>query len=407
MTFTDEAYTRSIALLRRCLSPAGFLASPDDIDSYARVWARDSVIAGLAALASGDSYLVDGMLQTLLTLARHQGPHGEIPSNVTPDGSRVSYGQLVGRVDALLWYIVGVCAYIQRTGDMAFSVLVLPSVERALFLAGCWEFNNRGLLYTPLSGNWADEYILEGYLLSDQLLYAMALRNAGVVFQRVAWTDKAASLLSLLEVNYWPEHGSRDSPLVYHPHAFRAYLDTNGEPLHWLAAFSPGGYIERFDALAHALALLARLGSDAQRQQAESYVQLLSKQIGSDLLPAFWPVIQPGDFEWRSLQVNHLYGSVKNQPFVYHNGGLWAVVTGFYVLGLAHCGMRERAEQMLYAINEANARGRDGQQWEFAEYHHAQTHMPMGTSHMAWSAAAGILAHQALQHDNVISLFFL
>jgi hypothetical protein len=33
-----------------------------------------------------------------------------------------------------------------------------------------WEFNNKGLLYVPLSGNWADEYITDGYVLYDQLL---------------------------------------------------------------------------------------------------------------------------------------------------------------------------------------------------------------------------------------------
>ncbi|HEV2583173.1 MAG TPA: glycoside hydrolase 100 family protein, partial [Ktedonobacteraceae bacterium] len=406
MTFADEAYARSLAQLRRCLSPAGFLGSPNDIDNYARVWARDGIIAGLAAIASGDASLVDGMRSTLLTLARHQGPHGEIPSNVTADGGKVSYGHLVGRVDAPLWYVIGVCAYVHHTGDMVYAASALPGVERALFLVGCWEFNNRGLLYTPLSGNWADEFILEGYLLSDQLLYAMALRNAGVVFQRPAWTDKAASLLALLEVNYWPRFDARDDALVYHPHAYRAYLDAHGEPLHWLAAFSPGGYADRFDGLAHALALLAQLGGDAQRQQAIAYVQQLSEQIGSELLPAFWPVIQPGDLEWQLLQANHLYGMLKNQPFTYHNGGLWAVVTGLYAVGLACCGQRERAGQLLHAINEANARGRDGQQWEFAEYYHAQTHMPMGTSHVDWSAAAGILAHQAMRQDKVASLFF-
>ena len=29
----------------------------------------------------------------------------------------MSYGQLVGRVDALLWYVIGVCAYHRYAGD--------------------------------------------------------------------------------------------------------------------------------------------------------------------------------------------------------------------------------------------------------------------------------------------------
>jgi hypothetical protein len=39
-----------------------------------------------------------------------------------------------------------------------------------------WEFNNKGLLYVPLSGNWADEYITDGYVLYDQLLRVWALK---------------------------------------------------------------------------------------------------------------------------------------------------------------------------------------------------------------------------------------
>src|SRR2546423_10459433 len=100
MTAESQAYERSLAMLRRCLSPAGFLASPSDVDNYARVWARDGIITGLAALASGEPDLVRTLRQTLATLAYYQGPHGEIPSNVSTDGCKVSYGHLVGRVDA-------------------------------------------------------------------------------------------------------------------------------------------------------------------------------------------------------------------------------------------------------------------------------------------------------------------
>jgi hypothetical protein len=34
----------------------------------------------------------------------------------------------------------------------------------------------------------------------------------------------------------------------------------------------------------------------------------------------------------------------------------------------------------------------------FSEYLHGQTHAPMGTPYLAWSAAAGVLAHQAVVH---------
>ncbi|HLG62641.1 MAG TPA: glycoside hydrolase 100 family protein [Ktedonosporobacter sp.] len=391
-----EAYQQALALLRRCLTPAGFVASAVDADNYARVWARDGVMSGLAALASGDDELIKGMESTLDTIAKYQGPHGEIPSNVSLDGSQVSYGTLAGRVDALLWYVIGVCAYLDYTRHNSRKVRYWLSVERALFLAACWEYNDRGLLYTPLSGNWADEYVQQGYVLADQLLYAIALGCAGLVFKQKEWQKKADALRELIAVNYWPQQALCDDPRVYHPQAYR-YQAEQGEQSYWLPAFSPGGYACYFDGLAHALMLLTDLGSEEQRLQADAYVQVLAQQTGSALLPAFWPVIGPGDPQWAILEANHLYGKLKNQPYMYHNGGLWPVLTGLYTVGLVRQGRKERAEQLLNALNAANALGQDGREWDFAEYHHGQTHQPMGTYHLAWSAAATVLAERAVR----------
>jgi hypothetical protein len=291
--------------------------------------------------------------------------------------------------------VIGVCAFVNHTKRSSRKTRYWLNVERALFLAECWEYNNRGLIYTPLSGNWADEYILQGYILSDLLLYERALYGAGLVFKNKNWQKKAAELRELLVVNYWPLRQLIDDPLVYHPHAYRHQAEQRELP-YWLAAFSPAGYISVFDGLAQGLALITQLGSEEQQQQVMEYVAGLTEQTGSALLPAFWPVIQPDSPQWAALEANHLYGEVKNQPYMYHNGGLWPMVTGIYTLGLMQQGQKERALQLLQAINEANRQGREGRQWEFAEYHSGQIHQPEGTSHLAWSAAAGVLAHQAV-----------
>jgi len=400
-----EAYQKSLELLRSCLSPSGFVASTANVDNYARVWARDGVISGLAALASGDIALIAGMQRTLTTLTHHQGPHGEIPSNIAVDGSQVSYGHLAGRVDALLWYVIGICAYIRYSNDTSFKEFARMSVERALFLAGCWEYNDRDLIYTPISGNWADEYIQQGYVLSDELLYVLALSSAGLVFDHQGWQAKATFLRQMLAVNYWPRATLCNDPLVYHPNAYRYQAFEQKEIDHWLPAFSPGGYATYFDGLAHALILLADIGDDEQRHRVEAYVQSLEQQSRSALLPAFWPVILPGNPDWATLKSNHLFGEMKNQPYAYHNGGLWPVLTGLYTVGLMRHNQNERARNLLAAINSANAQGSDGGHWEFSEYLHGQTHIAMGTKHMAWSAAAGILAHQAIHYGTFAWLF--
>ncbi|SRR6266487_424761 len=395
-----EAYQQALALLHRCLTPAGFVASPVDVDNYARVWTRDGVITGLAAIASDDKNLVKGFDTTLNNIAAYQGKHGEIPSNITVDGQQVSYGHLTGRVDATLWYIIGVCALLNHTKRSSQKVRFWLSVERALNLAECWEYNDRGFIYTPISGNWADEYVQQGYVLADLLLYEIALSSAGQVFGNKEWQQEAATLRQMLEVNYWPRATLVDDPLVYHLSAYRDQVQRE-EKRYWLPAFSPSGYVSYFDGLAHALALLTDLGSSEQRQQTIEYVQGLEPQIGSALLPAFWPVIHPGDPQWAALEANHLYKKVKNQPYLYHNGGLWPMITGLYAVGLIHSKQKERARHVLTTLNAANMQGREGREWEFAEYHHGQTHDPMGTHYQAWSAASAVLAHQAVWHDNV------
>ncbi|MBV9710769.1 MAG: hypothetical protein JO011_07645 [Ktedonobacteraceae bacterium] len=395
-----EAYQQSLALIQRCLTSTGFVASPVDVDNYSRIWTRDGVITGLAAIASGEKDLVKGFDDTLSTIAANQGKHGEIPSNVSVDGKEVSYGRLTGRVDAALWYVIGVCALLNHTGRSSQKVRFLLSVERALYLAECWEYNDRGFLYTPVSGNWADEYVQQGYVLSDLLLYEMALHSAGQVFANKEWQKKALELRRMLEVNYWPRETLVEDVLVYHSLAYREQLK-RGETRHWLPAFSSAGYVSYFDGMAHALALITDLGDDEQQRQAAEYVHDLEKEVGSVLLPAFWPVIKPGDAQWAALEANHLSEQVKNQPYQYHNGGLWPMLAGLYAVGLVQHQQRERALQLLSGLNAANMQGREDRQWEFAEYHHGQTHAPMGTHYQAWSAAAGILAHQAVWHDMI------
>ena len=65
-------------------------------------------------MASGDENLIATFKNTLETLANHQHAIGTIPSNVliSGDKSEVSYGGLAGRVDAVTWFVIGVCQYV-------------------------------------------------------------------------------------------------------------------------------------------------------------------------------------------------------------------------------------------------------------------------------------------------------
>jgi hypothetical protein len=60
--------------------------------------------------------LIEMARRTFEMLAKYQGPHGEIPSNVDPSTGRISYSGTTGRVDGDLWFIIGCGEYWQATG---------------------------------------------------------------------------------------------------------------------------------------------------------------------------------------------------------------------------------------------------------------------------------------------------
>ena len=179
MKLENDCYIKAVELLKKSSSENGFLASAVDVANYKRVWARDGVICGLAALASGDAELIITFKKTLETLAENQHEIGTIPSNVLIESqkSEVSYGGLAGRVDAVSWFVIGICQYGFYTKNTAFVEKYDSHIQKCLQLMNAWELNNKHLMYVPLSGNWADEYITDGYVLFDQVLRVWALRS--------------------------------------------------------------------------------------------------------------------------------------------------------------------------------------------------------------------------------------
>ena len=402
----EEGYRRALALLHECNSEDGFLASPSQRDNYRRVWARDGVILGLAALMSGDQELVKGLRHTLQTLAHHQGPHGEIPSNVDTHARRVSYGGTTGRVDADLWFVIGCCQYWRVSGDDEFLGDMQPVMERVRFLLGAWEFNNRGLLYVPQTGDWADEYIHHGYVLYDQLLYLQVLKELCAVHRYLngssdhALEEKAARLKHMIRDNYWFDDGNGLPDDVYHEVLYRKGRKAASPHCaghHWMSFFSPQGYGYRFDTLANVLVSVLDVADDEQRDRVDAFI--VDEGIVPDdmaLLPAFYPVIQPVDTDWQELQMSFSY-TFKNRPYEFHNAGLWPMVTGFYVADLAARGKHELGQHYLAGIHRANSLPMDDKPWSFPEYINGKTFVAGGTRHQGWSAAAAVIGHHALQ----------
>lgn len=398
----SEAYEKAIELLYTCSTEHGFLASSTENVNYRRIWARDGVIIGLAGLLTGEPALAKTLRATLDILAENQGPHGEIPSNVDPVSKRVSYGGTTGRVDANMWFVIGCGEYWLATGDDVFIEKMHPVLEKVRFLLGAWEFNNRGLLYVPQAGDWADEYIHSGYVLYDQLLYLQSRRTFRAIHRHIhetedhTITERIAHLKHLITANYWFNNNNSIPDDVYHEVLYEKGYETacHCHDLYWLPYFSPSGYGYRFDAFANILASLFNVADEHRQQAVDGYIATLTNDK-LPLLPAFHPVIEPLSKDWEELQITFSY-TFKNKPFEYHNGGLWSMLTGFYVADLAQRGKTDIARKYLSAINQANAMLMDDTSWSFAEFINGETLQPGGNPNQGWSAAATIIGSQAI-----------
>jgi len=405
---TSDSIHLCIDHLRNCVTEYGYVASTITRDNYQRIWSRDGAITSLAALLTNEHELHDAARNTLNTLARYQGPHGEIPSNVDPETEHISYGGTAGRVDGNLWFIIACSQYWKRTGDEPFLSTMQKPLERVRYLLGCWEFNSRGLLYIPMTGDWADEFLQHGYVLYDQLLYLRAQQELADVHQFLhnspdrQLTEKIARLKHLIQANYWINDSEELSEDVYHENLYEKGIQAAPRRLgtHWLPFFSPTGYGYRYDAFANVLASLFDVANDHQRAAVDAYLANCVLKSGSPLVPAFHPIITPKDEDWDDLQMTFSY-SFKNEPYQYQNGGLWPMVNGFYVADFARRGQSRRAQQMLDAIQVANQPDPKTAFRGFPEFLDGQTMQPGGTQLLAWSAAGEIIGHAAVNGQEI------
>ena len=381
----NSSYLKAIELLQECSSSEGFLASKENTSNYKRVWARDGVICGLAALASGNTELINTFENTLNTLALNQHKNGTIPSNVLVNynGSEVSYGGLAGRVDAITWFIIGICQYAYYKTDDSILIKYEAEIQKCLALLEAWEFNNQHLMYVPLSGNWADEYITDGYVLYDQLLRIWALKSYNYFQKNLEIDIKINNIISQIEINFTPnKHKPKFHERAYNELNFSGYMP---------CSFSPAGYKIQFDAFANSLALILNIGTNDFQNEILSSFEKIVCQTKLQLIPAFWPPIKPSDLDWNLLKNNCKY-DFRNYPNEFHNGGSWPMVNGFYGLALIQKNKIDKSNQILNAINKAN----EINSYSFSENFNTETSNPNGVSFCAWSAAAAVFLHQSI-----------
>lgn len=391
---------QAINVIRRASGSYGIVASSQDKENYRRLWARDSMIAGISGLLVQDEQILNGLRKSILTLAEYQHPYGMIPSNVQPDGGslKLSYGGLAGRVDSTTWFVVGACLYLLYQQDAELKEKMQPHLINALDVLDRWEFNGKGLIYTPLSGNWSDEYPVQGHTLYDNLLRLWGLKLYAQLYEDEARGRQAREIHEKISINYWPDATWEGHPAIYHPREFE--VEAKNNHLHFASSIDPTGYNMHFDAAAHGLALLLGLATKEQEQQIRKYTEGVFKEIGVTLVPAFWPAITPSDDKWHDLKNNYSY-YFKNQAHHFQNGGIWPVWAGLFGFGFSRNGTSDMAETILKAWIKVE----DPEQISFSEYLTSDTLKWSGKQRLSFSAAGLLFLTSAINHTHNQTLY--
>jgi len=394
-----EAYNKAIELLRQGITPGGYLAATGHQANYHRIWARDGIITGLSALLTNDKELIAGLRKTILTLKANQHKTGMIPSNVEIDAQgkvkEVSYGTITGKVDADLWFIIGTCLYFKKTQDQEFKDDMLTAIRKIFKVLAMWEFNGRGLLYVPQGGNWADEFVMEGYNLSEQFLYYWALSEAAQVYESDLFSKKAQRLKELIVINYWPHEENIER--AYHKTAYHKQLAITKTD-YWMAGFKSSGYYNYFDCFAHALSFMLEINSTVQKKKITASINTITTELKDFLVPSFYPFIKETGDAWNTLQSNWTY-QFRNFPGEYQNGGVWPIFNGLLIAGLYKSNENVLADKLRQALYRAVEM--PDKQYGFYEYLDANNWTAGGVNHQLWSAAGVIFVENAA-HNNFI-----
>lgn len=402
-----EATAQARLVLRRCVSRLGFKASARP-DGYVQVWARDSMITSLGALLLDDPVLDRAVRASIKTLQQHQTALGVIPNNVDVRSGRPNFQAYA---DGGLWFVVGTAAYVKTKNDDRLLRSTWPAIERALRWYAHQDGNQSGLIAIQEASDWEDLLAVRGTALTVNCLYALALRQAGDLAQRLgrakAVRDYAARhRLVRQRINgllwYTPGKPLADFLQFGVVNPIRQGHDRFGRKLllptktvlkkssYYLPYVTFRDFGEWFDTLGNLLAILSGV---AVRPQATAILHFLAAHKLGQPYPsrALYPVIRPGDKDWRYY---YRFGDL-NLPHQYHNGGCWPFLGGFTVGALVAQGRLAQAKRALRSLAAMNRRGQDAP-WEFTEWLHGRSGRPQGMAEQAWSAGMYVFAADAV-----------
>jgi hypothetical protein len=375
-----ECHSRSLQLLERNLSPQGVRAATPAAHAtkrgYGAIFGRDAAICALAMAESGHAGLERAAATGLVTLARQQAPNGQIPKFVEPGGTEADFWYL-GCIDATLWWLIAIA----RLDTLECGRGLRQEFDREAGLALQWleaqEHQRFHLLQQNEASDWADIMPRSGFVLYTNALWYHVKR----LYDRPLAAETRANFNHLFHPFSADLAEYRRGRLL----ADYALRGARHREL-YLSFVNFSFFGEEGDVFGNLLAVLLGLADHAACNRT-------LRALHSAHVDDPWPVrvvldpILENHRLWRPYMSRH----EQNFAWSYHNGGIWPMVGGFWVMALVHAGHERSARAGLVRL--ARACGLNG--WEFNEWLHGQTGAPRGMPGQSWNAAAFLLAEQA------------
>jgi GH15 family glucan-1,4-alpha-glucosidase len=403
----QSGYVHAKEAIERNITPVGFSAcSLDDNQvygtdaNYRSVWARDGAKTIIWTLDLDDEHIRECQRQTLHTILSHQAPAGQLPAHVLIDTNEPEYGGVGGitSIDSALWIIIAVYHYCRQTEDWTLADEYREVLQKAVDWLSGLDANNCGLLEIPEAGDWTDLFARSYHVLYDEVLWHRCLECFSEMHDHWNSAEQAAGyrkwskhVKQVILRRFWPSTAIDEDT-----HLGPSFADVQyelGDARYLVAQISPFGYSWRCDVYGNLLAYLTGLSGKDRAMMTFRYLWGVGVNSQGPVRNMY-PPIHAGDPEWR----DYFAVNLLNLPNHYHNGGIWPFIGGLWVRFIHKLGLKDVARRELVNLANLCAQGVSFE-WEFNEWHHAETGRPMGKAFQAWSAASFIKACHDLHVD--------
>jgi glycogen debranching enzyme len=365
------------------MTPAGVLAATPGTKAikrgYNAIFGRDAAVCAIGMALSGDEVLEREAARGLHTLAMHQAANGQIAKFVDLEKQEPDFWYL-GCIDSTLWWLIalGILDRLE-SGRGKLRRRYAKRIKLAIQWLLAQEHQRFFLLQQNEASDWADIMPRSGFVLYTNALWYFVKELYGVGHAQQT-RDNFNGLFHPFSAVLGEYRRAR---------LLKDYVLRQGRDRDLYLSFVNFSFFgEEGDVFGNVLAVLMGL---ANKSATGRTLDALSKANVNNPYPvrAVTRPIKRSSPLWRRYMARHR----QNLVWQYHNGGIWPMVGGFWILALASTGRKRRAQVDLVKMARACAL----QDWRFTEWLHGRTLAPRGMAGQSWNAAAFLIAESAIR----------